>query len=99
MAVGDSERVQAAQKLVKTDPRKAEAAFKEITAKVPSAGSDAATREYEAALISLGQLYRDERSVAPPPATRNSPWPGLARIDAAWTWLTGNTGRRRSLLI
>ncbi|KAL6855191.1 26S proteasome regulatory subunit rpn6 [Amphichorda felina] len=61
MAVGDSERVQAAQKLVKTDPRKAEAAFKEITAKVPSAGSDAATREYEAALISLGQLYRDER--------------------------------------
>ena len=66
MAVGDSERVQAAQKLVKTDPRKAEAAFKEITAKVPSAGSDAATREYEAALISLGELYRDERSVAPP---------------------------------
>lgn len=63
MAVGDSERVQAAQKLAKTDPRKAEAAFKEITSKAPRSGSDAATREYEAALISLGQLYRDEKSV------------------------------------
>jgi hypothetical protein len=63
MAVGDSDRVQAAQKLVKTDPRKAEAALKEITSKAPRSGSDAATREYEAALISLGQLYRDEKSV------------------------------------
>ena len=88
MAVGDSERVQAAQKLVKTDPRKAEAAFKEITAKVPSAGSDAATREYEAALISLGQLYRDEKSV-PPPSEATPP-------EATWTWLTGNAGRRRN---
>lgn len=65
MAAGDSERVQEAQKLVKSDPRKAEAAFKEITSKPPSAGSDAATREYEAALISLGELYRDEQSVSP----------------------------------
>ncbi|KFH48672.1 26S proteasome regulatory subunit-like protein [Hapsidospora chrysogenum ATCC 11550] len=61
MAVGDSDRVQAAQKLAKTDPRKAEAAFKEITSKAPRSGSDAATREYEAALISLGELYRDEK--------------------------------------
>lgn len=63
MAVGDSERVQEAQKLAKTDPARAEAAFKEITSKPPKAGSDAATREYEAALISLGELYRDAKSV------------------------------------
>lgn len=64
MAAVDSERVQEAQKLAKTDPRKAEAALKDITSKAPRAGSDAATREYEAALLSLGQLYRDERSVS-----------------------------------
>lgn len=67
MAAGDSSRVQEAKKLVKTDPRKAEAAFKDITSKAPAAGSDAATREYEAALISLGELYRDEKLVVSDP--------------------------------
>lgn len=62
MAAGDSSRVKEAQELVKTDPRKAEAAFREIISKAPTATSDAATREYEAALISLGELYRDEKS-------------------------------------
>ncbi|PTB79404.1 hypothetical protein M440DRAFT_1460961 [Trichoderma longibrachiatum ATCC 18648] len=61
MAAGDSSRVKEAQELVKTDPRKAEAAFREIISKAPTATSDAATREYEAALISLGELYRDEK--------------------------------------
>jgi 26S proteasome regulatory subunit N6 len=59
MAAGDSDRVQEAQKLAKTDPSKAEAIFKSITSTGPSAASDAATREYESALVSLGELYRD----------------------------------------
>lgn len=71
MAAGDSDRVQEAQKLAKTDPSKAEAIFKEITSKAPSAASDAATREYESALVSLGELYRDGKSVnATAPAER-----------------------------
>ncbi|GJN74310.1 26S proteasome non-ATPase regulatory subunit 11 [Purpureocillium lilacinum] len=61
MAAGDSSRVQEAQKLAKTDPRQAEAIYKDITSKAPQATSDAATREYETALISLGELYRDEK--------------------------------------
>lgn len=61
MAAGDSSRVQEAQKLAKTDPRKAEAVYKEITSQAPGTSSDAATREYEAALISLGELYRNEK--------------------------------------
>lgn len=65
MAAGDSARVQEAQKLAKSDPRKAEAIYKEITTKAPSATSDAATREYESALISLGELYRDEKCASP----------------------------------
>ena len=67
MAVGDSDRVQEAQKLAKTDPSKAEAIFKSITSTAPSAASDAATREYESALVSLGELYRDGRSVTEKP--------------------------------
>ena len=60
MAIADSARVVEAQKLAKTDPRKAEAQFKEIISKPPSVTSDAAVREYETALVSLGELYRDE---------------------------------------
>jgi 26S proteasome regulatory subunit N6 len=63
MAAGDSERVKEAQKLAKTDSKKAEALYREITSKAPSAGSDAATREYETALVGLGELYRDEKFV------------------------------------
>jgi len=62
MAQGElSERVREAQKVVASDPRKAEAIYKEIIAKPPSINSDAAVREYEVALISLGELYRDEK--------------------------------------
>ncbi|KAG7108322.1 26S proteasome regulatory subunit rpn6 like protein [Verticillium longisporum] len=62
MAQGDSARVQEAQKLAKSNPREAEQAYQEILSKPPSATSDAAIKEYEAALISLGELYRDEKN-------------------------------------
>jgi 26S proteasome regulatory subunit N6 len=61
MAQGDSTKVQEAQKLAKTEPRKAEAIYKEIISEPPSVTSEAAIREYETALISLGELYRDEK--------------------------------------
>jgi len=61
MVAADSEKIQEAQKLVKTDPRKAEAQYKEIISKAPSVNSEAAIREYETALVSLGELYRDEK--------------------------------------
>ncbi len=61
MAQGDSERVKEAQKLRASDPRKAEALYQGIISKPPSVTSDSAIREYEKALISLGELYRDEK--------------------------------------
>lgn len=61
MAAGESSRVQEAQQIAKTDPRKAEAIYKDIVSKAPTASSDAATREYEQALVSLGELYKDEK--------------------------------------
>lgn len=61
MAQGESERVREAQKVSSADPKKAEQIYKDIIAKPPSVTSDAATREYEVALISLGQLYRDQK--------------------------------------
>lgn len=76
MAAAESARVQEAQKLAKSDPRKAEAIYKEIISQAPGATSDAATREYETALVSLGELYRDEKcalpvAVLPPPPLTN----------------------------
>ncbi|KAI2471721.1 PCI-domain-containing protein [Annulohypoxylon bovei var. microspora] len=53
--------VKETQSLASTDPRKAEAIYKEIISKPPSVTSDAAIKEYETALISLGELYRDEK--------------------------------------
>lgn len=53
-----------AQKAASTDPKKAEQIYKDIISKPPSVTSDAAIREYEVALISLGELYRDQKSVA-----------------------------------
>jgi hypothetical protein len=61
MAQGDSDRVREAQKIASTNPRKAEEIYKEIISKPPSVTSDAAIRDYETALISLGELYRDEK--------------------------------------
>jgi 26S proteasome regulatory subunit N6 len=61
MAQGESERVLEAQKLAKSDPAKAEGIYKEIISKPPSVTSDAAIKEYETALISLGELYRDQK--------------------------------------
>lgn len=62
MAQGDSERLREAQKAASTDPRKAEGMYKEIISKPPSITSDAAVREYETALVSLGELYQNERN-------------------------------------
>ncbi len=61
MAPADSSRIVEVKKLVKSDPRKAEGIFKEILSNPPSATNDAAVREYETALVSLGELYRDEK--------------------------------------
>lgn len=55
-----SSKIEEAQKLSKSEPSKAEAIYKEILSQKPG-GSDAALREYEAALMGLGESYRDTR--------------------------------------
>ena len=56
----DSAKIEEAKKLRTTDPVKAEAIYKEILSKKPGA-SEAALREYESALMGLGESYRDTR--------------------------------------
>ena len=56
----DSAKIEEAKKLGKTDPLKAEAIYKAILLKKPGA-SEAALREYESALMGLGDLYQDTR--------------------------------------
>lgn len=59
-APADSTRIQEAQKSSKTNPPKAEAIYEEILSKGPGSG-EAALREYETALMGLGELYRDTK--------------------------------------
>jgi 26S proteasome regulatory subunit N6 len=56
----NSAKIKEAQKLGKTDPLQAEAIYKEILSQKPR-GSEAALREYETALMGLGESYRDTR--------------------------------------
>jgi 26S proteasome regulatory subunit N6 len=56
-----SARVQEARKLMETDPQRAEQIYQDIVSSQPSVTSEAAIREYEAALVSLGERYRDAR--------------------------------------
>ncbi|KAK0741056.1 PCI domain-containing protein [Schizothecium vesticola] len=62
MAPAESQRLKEAQKLVASDPRKAEGLYKEIISTPPSVTSEAAVKEYETALIGLGELYRNEKN-------------------------------------
>lgn len=57
-----STRIQEAQKVAKTDSLKAEAIYKDILSQKPGT-TEAALREYEAALIGLGESYRDTKKV------------------------------------
>ena len=51
-------RLEDAKAIQKTDPAKAEAQYKAILSKRPET-NDAALKEYELALMALGELYRD----------------------------------------
>jgi len=57
----NSKRIDEAQKLAKSDPSKAEAIYKDILSKGPGSG-EAALREYETALMGLGEIYRDQEN-------------------------------------
>lgn len=63
MAVTESDRIQEAKKIASTDPNKATQIYKNvITDNTKTAViNDAQSREFEAALLSLGELYRDQK--------------------------------------
>ena len=63
MSPVDSDRIIEAEKVAKTDKSKAESLYQTILSKTPSATNDAAVREYETALVKLGELYRDQRLI------------------------------------
>jgi hypothetical protein len=55
-----SERISEAQKVATTDPAKAESVYKDVLKDGPGQG-EAALRDYEASLMGLGELYRDQK--------------------------------------
>ncbi len=60
-AAGDaSKRIAEAQSISKKEPEKAEAIYKEILSKEPGS-SEAALKNYETALMGLGDVYKQQR--------------------------------------
>lgn len=63
MAVAEtSKRIAEAQELAKSDPAKAEDIYKEVLSKDPGS-NETAIKNYETALVALGELYRDQKRV------------------------------------
>ncbi|OJD30521.1 26s proteasome non-atpase regulatory subunit 11 [Diplodia corticola] len=56
----DAKRIEEAQKVAKTDPAKAEQTLRDVLSQDPGS-NDAAIKNFENALVSLGELYRDHR--------------------------------------
>jgi hypothetical protein len=56
----NAKRIAEAQKLAKTDVPKAEAIYKDVLTEGPDSG-EAALRDYEVALMGLGEIYRDTK--------------------------------------
>ena len=56
----NSKKIEEAQKAAKINPNKAEQLYKDVLSKDPSA-SESALRDYEAALMGLGELYSKEQ--------------------------------------
>jgi 26S proteasome regulatory subunit N6 len=61
-AAETSKRIAEAQKLAKSDPTKAEQVYKEVLATEPGS-NESAIKNYESALIGLGEVYRDQKRV------------------------------------
>ncbi|EGP86641.1 unnamed protein product [Zymoseptoria tritici ST99CH_1A5] len=59
-AEDNAKRIEEARKLSKDEPQKSEAIYKDILSKPPGS-NDKAVREFENALIGLGELYRDHK--------------------------------------
>src|SRR5215469_11734651 len=57
-----AEKIAEAQKVVNQDPEKAEATYKDVLQRDPGS-NDAALRNFETALIGLGELYRTQSRV------------------------------------
>lgn len=57
---GNAGRLDEAKELSKQDPSKAESVYSEVLAKGPGS-SEASQRDYETALVGLGELYRDAK--------------------------------------
>jgi 26S proteasome regulatory subunit N6 len=63
MAVAETSlRIAEAQKLAKSEPTKAEQVYKEVLATDPGS-NETAIKNYESALVGLGELYRDQKRV------------------------------------
>ena len=89
-----SPKIQEAQKLAKNDPLAAEAIYKGILSKKPGT-TETALREYEAALIGLGEAYRDQKKANELAELVKSSTSSLSSFTKAKTAKLGKPSRLR----
>jgi 26S proteasome regulatory subunit N6 len=94
-APDESKRIAEAQKLAKTSPSKAEAIYKDVLSKEPGS-SDAAIRNFETALVGLGELYRDQKRVEELAELIRQTRSALSSFAKAKTSKLGNSSRSLS---
>ena len=58
----DAKRLDAAKKTAKDEPKKAEEVYKDVLSR-DSGNNEIAIRNFETALIGLGEIYRDQKRV------------------------------------
>lgn len=59
---GTAAKIAEAKELSKNSPSKAETIFRDVLSKAPGS-NEQALRDYETALVALGELYRDHKKV------------------------------------
>ena len=92
-----SAKIEEAQKLRKTDPLKAEAIYKEILSQKPG-GNEASLREYESALMGLGESYRDTKKPSELAELVKSSTSSLSSFTKAKTAKLGKIGSQSSTM-
>ena len=93
-----SNRLEEARKQSKTDPSASEATFKDVLSKGPGT-SDAAGRDFEAALTGLGEIYRDQRRAEDLSQLVQSTRSELSNLPKAKTAKIGKSSLKWSMVV
>lgn len=92
----DGKRIAEAKKVAKDKPQEAEAVYKDVLSRNPGT-NEAAIRNFETSLVSLGELYRDQKKVQELADLVTQTRSALSTFAKAKTAKLGMTGPSRGI--